>query len=461
MSSIWTLRRSTSDVKLAGLCGGLARHWGVDPVLVRVGFAMLALSGGIGLVLYLAGWLLLPADGKDAAPADDLFGAATRKWPREVWIAIVSVACVGALALFGSVTPFKIGPALVIAVIWYFGFYRPRSAQRDSSRAAPAPPSGVAGAAPQPPFRYPGPPTPFTEAAEAWQRRIAEYEARQASPPGQPNPRWPEPPAGNLATVATAAPLAPIHSAATAAAVDPERQDRAAFLATPDPVGLYSEPAPASTAGTVVLPRRRPSARRLGWAALLVLGLTLTGLGLADYLGAAITPTVYAAAALLVVGLALVLATWLGRARGLLPVGVVLALGVLGLSAAGPGLPGLRPSVFPDTRVAYTTPADLPAGGDHLDAGQLTVDLSLLPIRTDTAYRARVDLGSVDVLVPRDAQVVVRYTVDAGEVTAFARPEAEGTELSGQVTDPQPLRPDRPTLTLDLAVDLGTVQVRR
>ena len=37
MSSIWTVRRSASDVKLTGLCGGVAEHWGVDPVLVRVG----------------------------------------------------------------------------------------------------------------------------------------------------------------------------------------------------------------------------------------------------------------------------------------------------------------------------------------------------------------------------------------------------------------------------------------
>ena len=462
MSSIWTIRRSTSDVKLAGLCGGIARQWGVDPLLVRVGFAVLALSGGVGLVLYLAGWLLLPTDGRDTAPVDDLFGAATRKWPREVWIAIVSMACVAAFALFGWLTPFGIGPALVIAVIWYFGFYRPRSAQRDSSRAAAAAPSAVAAAAPPPPFRYPGPPTPFTEAAEAWQRRIAEYEARQASSPGQPDRPWPEPPAVHLATVTTAAPAAPISSAVPAAAVDPESQDRAAFLATPDPVGLYSEPVAASTAGTVVRLRRRPAARRLGWAALLVLGLTWTRLGLADYLGAAITPTVYAAAALLVVGLALVLATWLGRARGLLPVGVVLALGVLGLSAAGgPGLPSLPPSVVPTTRVAYAAPAELPPGGDRLDAGTLSVDLSRLPVDTDTAYTARVDLGTVDVIVPKDAQVVVRYRADAGSVTAFDRAVAEGTELSGIATDPQPLRPDRPTLTLDLAVDLGTVQVRR
>ena len=48
MSSIWSIRRSTSDVKLAGLCAGVARHWGIDPVLVRVGWALLALSGGLG-----------------------------------------------------------------------------------------------------------------------------------------------------------------------------------------------------------------------------------------------------------------------------------------------------------------------------------------------------------------------------------------------------------------------------
>jgi phage shock protein PspC (stress-responsive transcriptional regulator) len=451
VSSVWTIRRSTSDVKLAGLCGGIARQWGVDPVLVRVGFAVLALSGGVGVILYVAGWLLLPTDGRDTAPVDDLFGATARSWPREVWIAIVSIACVAAFALFGQLTPFGIGPALVIAMIWYFGFYRPRTAQRDDgSRTEPPPSSAIQAAAPPPAFHYPGPPTPFTEAAEAWQRRIAEYQTGRASAPGQPDRSWPAPPASNLATATTGMPAA-----------NPEHQERAAFLAAPDPVGLYSEPAAPNMPGSVVRPRRRPSARRLGWTTLLVLGLTLTGLGLADYLGAAIVPTVYAAAALLVVGLALVLATWLGRARGLLPLGVILALGVLGLSAAGPGLPGLPPSVVPATRVAYTTPADLPPGGDHRDVGTLTVDLSRLPVRTDTAYKARVDLGTVDVVVPRDAQVVVRYAVDAGTVTAFARPVASGSELSGLVTDPQPLRPDRPTLTLDLAVDLGTVQVRR
>ena len=450
MSSVWTIRRSTSDVKLAGLCGGIARQWGVDPLLVRIGFALLALSGGIGLVLYLAGWLLLPADGRDTAPVDDLFGTASRKWPREVWIAVVVISCVAAFTLFSGLMPFGIGPALVLAVVWYFGFYRPRMAQRDGSPSEPPPSSAIQAPAPPAPFQYPGPATPFTQAAEAWQRRIAEYQRQQVPPPSQPDGPWPAPPSSNLA------------AATTTAQSDPEQQERAAFLATPDPVGLYSDPVVGSRTGSsVVRPVRRQSARRLGWATLLVLGLTLTGLGLADYLGATITPIIYGAAALLVVGLALILATWLGRARGLLPLGLVLALAVLGLSAAGRGLPGLAESVIPVSRIAYTTPADLPAGGDRMDAGTLIVDLSRLPIRTDTAYAARVDLGTVNVLVPKDAQVVVEYSAEGGSVTAFGRPVASGTELSGLIADPESLRPDRPTLTLDLSVDVGRVQVRR
>ena len=54
MSSVWSIRRSTSDKKLAGVCSGVARHWNVDPLLVRVGWVLLAFSGGVGVVLYIA-----------------------------------------------------------------------------------------------------------------------------------------------------------------------------------------------------------------------------------------------------------------------------------------------------------------------------------------------------------------------------------------------------------------------
>ena len=54
------LRRSADDKVLFGVAGGLARHLDVDPVLVRVGFAVLALLGGAGVLLYVVLALVMP-----------------------------------------------------------------------------------------------------------------------------------------------------------------------------------------------------------------------------------------------------------------------------------------------------------------------------------------------------------------------------------------------------------------
>jgi len=48
--------RSESDRVVAGVCGGLAETLGVDATLVRLVFALLALAGGAGVLLYLAFW---------------------------------------------------------------------------------------------------------------------------------------------------------------------------------------------------------------------------------------------------------------------------------------------------------------------------------------------------------------------------------------------------------------------
>ena len=59
------LRRSGDDKMLAGVAGGIARYLGADVTLVRVITAALALFTGAGAALYLAAWLLIPADGDD------------------------------------------------------------------------------------------------------------------------------------------------------------------------------------------------------------------------------------------------------------------------------------------------------------------------------------------------------------------------------------------------------------
>ena len=57
------LERRDEGRALAGVCSGIAAALGVDPTLVRLVFALLALAGASGAVLYVAAWLLLPAPG--------------------------------------------------------------------------------------------------------------------------------------------------------------------------------------------------------------------------------------------------------------------------------------------------------------------------------------------------------------------------------------------------------------
>src|SRR3954451_1776571 len=44
----------------AGVASGLGRRWGIDPLLIRGAFIILAIFGGVGLLLYGLGWLFLP-----------------------------------------------------------------------------------------------------------------------------------------------------------------------------------------------------------------------------------------------------------------------------------------------------------------------------------------------------------------------------------------------------------------
>jgi signal transduction histidine kinase len=56
------LRRDPSHAVVAGVCAGLAPRIGVDPLLLRVGFLAGSVAGGVGLLLYVVCWALLPAD---------------------------------------------------------------------------------------------------------------------------------------------------------------------------------------------------------------------------------------------------------------------------------------------------------------------------------------------------------------------------------------------------------------
>ena len=63
------LRRSADERMLAGVAGGIARYLDADVTLVRVIIAALVLFTGAGAALYLAAWLLIPADGDEESIA--------------------------------------------------------------------------------------------------------------------------------------------------------------------------------------------------------------------------------------------------------------------------------------------------------------------------------------------------------------------------------------------------------
>ena len=67
------VRRSRGERVIAGVCGGLGRHLGVDPVLLRIAFIILALANGLGLIAYVVAWVAIPEErpGQPVGPAPE------------------------------------------------------------------------------------------------------------------------------------------------------------------------------------------------------------------------------------------------------------------------------------------------------------------------------------------------------------------------------------------------------
>ena len=57
------LRRSRTDRRLAGVCGGLGAYFGIDSTLIRLIFLLLLLPGGApGLLPYIILWIVMPEE---------------------------------------------------------------------------------------------------------------------------------------------------------------------------------------------------------------------------------------------------------------------------------------------------------------------------------------------------------------------------------------------------------------
>ncbi|HEY2576236.1 MAG TPA: PspC domain-containing protein [Streptosporangiaceae bacterium] len=57
---------------VAGVCSGLAAYFGIDATLVRLAFGILTIFGGLGALLYLIAWVIVPEEGEDTSIVENI-----------------------------------------------------------------------------------------------------------------------------------------------------------------------------------------------------------------------------------------------------------------------------------------------------------------------------------------------------------------------------------------------------
>jgi len=113
-AAVKRLERSRSHRMLAGVCGGLARYFDLSPAFYRVGFVVLTLLGGAGILIYLAAALVIPAEGK----ADSIAAEALRDRREKPWQVIgLGLVAVAIAVLLSRATLWPQGDAAWILVL--------------------------------------------------------------------------------------------------------------------------------------------------------------------------------------------------------------------------------------------------------------------------------------------------------------------------------------------------------
>ncbi|MGI5504514.1 PspC domain-containing protein [Lentzea sp. CA-135723] len=178
LREFWAHRpvRPRAGRKLGGVATGIALRFQIDPVIVRIAFVALALSGGVGLPLYLAGWLLLPEEGDQVSPLESLLhkGQSSASPTTTVFVGILMFPAFA--FVFGSNSGFQVFVTLAAAVACVYllqknrGHLQPAAALPDQPTVATPPVPGAPawdplGAAPfawdlPEPAPKPQPPTP-------------------------------------------------------------------------------------------------------------------------------------------------------------------------------------------------------------------------------------------------------------------------------------------------------------
>jgi len=393
-----TLRRSKDHKVFAGVCGGLGEHFDINAWWFRWAFIILAFFGLAGIALYVLAWLLIPRA--------DGTGSVAGGWFDELDLSdagtLFGVALIGVAALIVATNVFHVSGAVFIAVaLGVVGFLLYRGDLR-------------------PPVRV----------------TITKDDDPDS---GGPSPTSDEPP--DLSEDEADIPPAAAGAAASVTA---------ASVATkpPKPPKEMKPRPPKSMLGRLTM-------------AVMLIGLSSMALvELADF--AHFEPFEYAAVAMGIIAVGLLIGAWVGRAYWLIVIGLLIAP-VLFFSSL---LPNVADWSIGDPDFLPTSAADVAESYD-LGVGQLTIDLTQLTadeLAEVGEIQAEVGLGELVVRLPADIGATVDAEVGVGAVTGgrvFGSSTFETYEYSGVDID-QVFRIGSPPhdLRLNLEVGLGHISIR-
>lgn len=395
------LRRARDHKYAAGVARGLAEYANVDPVIFRVLFVVLTFFGGVGALLYIAGWLLMPREGDEHSLAESLIKRPGEGRKTESVIEAVLLAIVGALVLASLVSRDTDHMMLLVAV-GVGGYLLYRKQQEDDAKPATAP-------------------KPVEE---------AETTAHQADPD-------------------------PDH-VITSTEIDDAVTARPAYDVLPTDVLIGNVP-PGMRAPLPPPPPPPPAPRKrspIGRITLSTLVVVLGALGFFDGVDViSLGAQTYLGVALAIVGLGLFAGAWLGRSRGLIVLGIPLTLAVFAVGA-------LDPDAGPDTRWTPTSLADLKRTYE-MSHGTATLDLRQIRFNAGQSdLRLQLGVGRARIILPDNVDVTVRSTVGVGSSDVLGQRDS-GLGQDETKSDNGADGKDLTDLRLRVVVGVGTLEVDR
>jgi phage shock protein PspC (stress-responsive transcriptional regulator) len=442
----------------AGVAAALARRWGIDPLLVRGGFVILALFGGVGLLLYGLGWLFLPhPDGRIHAQ-EVLRGVVTPGFVGGVLFVLADLGSSGwgRGGWYGG-HPFGGGlvlVALVVLGVWWFAGGRHRG--RRDWRSGPGnggPGNGGPGNGGPGNGGWhgggwhgggwqgggwggPGTPGPGDPGSGTGSGAAGSPSGGPAPEPG-PGPSSEEP--GNAGDTGDIPPYGTPPSASGSSwssswAPAGVRGDEG-YYGTVAPAAVLAPPAPPAPRWAPKPDLNRPSHALTSVALGLALLAAAVVVAVNSVVGGGLHPTVAVAAgvALAILGLGVVAAGLSGRRAGALaPLGILLALVTVAASSTADGVSWAGRRTWTPTTLTGTTSYQLGLGDARLDLRGVSAPgaTTASPAEVDV----RVGVGNLVVVLPSGVAVRVIGTSAVGGV----QNEAGLTTTTNRTTDASP-----------------------